>query len=242
MGQYYFIHSALPELKLGCPTKITFQDILQLFYDNFSHSDRLALDSLLTFLDLTNVYYYLTNQPLDPKGRLSVSEIEDSLVTFDHFPSYLVSYLQKYTEDKTRIQNFSEVYLAYFQQESVNSSEFMRNYLKFERNLRLYLAKMRAVRFGRKDLIPSSNEEHLVIDEFEELKRVLLQVEGSPLEEYQIIQKYRFDALQTIADRYSFDASGLFAYLMQWLIVEEDIGLDEEQGTRTIQKLLEVSA
>lgn len=242
MGQYYFIHSALPELKLGCPTKITFQEIVQLFYDNLSNYDLGVLRSLLTIIDLTNVYYYLTNQPLDPRGKLSLSEIEESLLTFIYFPTYLISYLKKYTERNARIQNFSEVYVDYFQQESVNSSEFMRNYLKFEMNLRLYLAKMRATRIGKEYSISTLDEQYTVLDQFQELKRDLLQAVDNPLEEYQIIQKYRFDALQNIADTHSFSADGLFAYMMQWLIVEDERCLEEERGNQTIQKLLEASA
>lgn len=242
MGQYYFIHSALPELKLGCPTKITFQEIVQLFYDNLSSHDLVVMRSLLTIIDLTNVYYYFTNQPLDPRGRLSLLEIEESLLTFAHFPPYLATYLEKYTETDRRIQNFSEVYVDYFQQELVNSSEFMRNYLKFEMNLRLYLAKMRSTRFGKEYSISTLQEEYIVLDQFQELKRDLLQVLGNPLEEYQIIQKYRFDALQNMADTHSFNADGLFAYMMQYLIVEDDRSLDEESGNQKIQKLLEASA
>lgn len=242
MGQYYFIHSALPELKLGCPTRITFQEIVQLFYDNLSSYDLMVLRSLLTIIDLTNVYYYFTNQPLDPRGKLSLSEIEESLLTFAHFPPYFITYLEKYTETNARIQNFSEVYVDYFQQESVNSSEFMRNYLKFEMNLRLYLAKMRSTRFGKEYSISTLQEEYTVLDQFHELERDLLQVVGNPLKEYQIIQKYRFDVLQNMTDSHSFNADGLFAYIMEYLIVEDDRCLDEESGNQTIQKLLEASA
>lgn len=240
MGQYYFIHSALPELKLGCPTKITFQELIQLFHDNFSNRDLVVLRSLLTIIDLTNVYYYFTNQPLDPKGRLSLSEIEESLLTFTDFPVYLVCYLEKYSELEARIKNFSEVYLDYFQQESVNSPEFLRNYLKFEMNLRLYLAEIRAKRFGKEDSLSTVHKNYA--DQFQELKRDLSQVVGNPLEEYQIIQKYRFDTLQNMADKHLFGADGLFAYVMQWLIVEEDSCLEPARGKQRIQKLLEASA
>ncbi|MGL4348183.1 MAG: DUF2764 family protein [Chlamydiales bacterium] len=242
MGQYYFIHSALPELKLGCPTRITFPEMMQLFCDNLSDFDLSLAHNLLTIIDLTNVYYYLTNQTLDPRGRLSLSEIEESLLTLTHFPQYLISYLEKYTDAKARIENFSEVYLAYFQLESVNSSGFMRNYLKFEMNLRIYLAKVRATRFRKEYSITISDDEYPIMDQFEDLGNALLQVRGNPLEEYQIIQKYRFDALQNMAEVRSFGINGLFAYMMQWLIIEDDSSLDERQGKQTIQKLLEVSA
>lgn len=242
MGQYYFIHSALPELKLGCPTSITFPEMMQLFRDNISDTDLSQVHSLLTIIDLTNIYYYLTNQPLDPRGRLSLSEIEESLLTLIHFPQYLISYLTKYTETKVRIQNFSEVYLDYFQMESVNSSGFMRNYLKFEMNLRLYLAQIRATRFGREVPIAISNDDYAAMDPFEDIGRALLQVEGKPLEEYQIVQQYRFDTLQNMLEAKSFGIDGLLAYMMQLLIIEDDNVLHEERGKQTIEKLLEARA
>lgn len=242
MGQYYFIHSALPELKLGCPTSITFLEIMQLFCDNLSNRDLSKVHSLRTIIDLTNVYYYLANQPLDPRGRLSVAEIEESLLTLTHFPQYLISYLTKYTETKVRIENFSEVYLDYFQLESVNSSGFIRNYLQFEMNLRLYLAIRRATRFGKECALPISEDDYAAMEHFEDLGRALLQAEGKPLEEYQIIQQYRFDTLQNMAEATVFGIDGLLAYMMQLLIVEDDSVLQEARGKQTIEKLLEASA
>lgn len=242
MGQYYFIHSALPELKLGCPTSITFLEIMQLFCDNLSDRDLSKVDSLRTIIDLTNVYYYLSNQPLDLRGRLSVAEIEESLLTLTHFPQYLISYLTKYTETKVRIENFSEVYLDYFQLESVNSSGFIRNYLQFEMNLRLYLAIRRATRFGKECVLPISEDDYGAMEHFEDLGRALLQAEGKPLEEYQIIQQYRFDTLQNMAEARVFGIDGLLAYMIQLLIVEDDSVLQEARGKQTIEKLLEASA
>lgn len=242
MGQYYFIHSALPELKLGCPTSITFLEMMQLFCENISDVDLSMIHTLLTIIDLTNVYYYLTNQPLDPRGRLSASEIEESLLTLTHFPQYLISYLTKHTEKNLRIQNFSEVYVDYFELESVNSSGFIQNYLKFERNLRLYLASKRAAKFGKECPIAISNDDYTATDHFEDIGRALLQVEGKPLEEYQIIQQYRFDTLQNMVEDTGFGIDGLLAYMMQFLIIEDDSVLEEERGKQTIEKLLEASA
>lgn len=241
MGQYYFIHSALPELKIGYLPSISFPELMQLFYDNLSALDISKVHSLLIIIDLTNVYYYLTGQPLDSRGLWASSEIEESLIELTGFPDYLISFLTKYTEPGERVQHFSEVYLDYFQVQSVNSSGFVRKYVEFERNLRLYLAMNRAEKFGREYISPISDDEN-TYDQFEDLKIFLLQVEGSPLEEYQIIQQYRINFLKDMSRAKAFGIDGLLAYVMQLLIIEDDNVLHEIQGQQTIDKLLEASA
>lgn len=241
MGQYYFIHSTLPELKIGYLPSISFTELTQLFSDNLSALDLSKVHSLLTIIDLTNVYYYLTGQPLDSRGLWTRWEIEESLMELTRFPNYLISFLTRYTEHVERVQHFSEVYLDYFQAESVNSSGFVRKYMEFEMNLRLYLATNRAEKFGREYISPTSDDEN-TYDQFEDLKISLLQVEGSPLEEYQIIQQYRINFFQDICSAKAFGIDGLLAYMMQLLIIEDDNILHEIQGQQTINKLLEASA
>lgn len=241
MGQYYFIHSALPELKIGYPPNISFCELMQLFYDNLSTVDISKVHSLLTIIDLTNVYYYLSGQPLDSRGLLTPSEIEESVSELTRFPEYLITFLIRYTEPSERVQHFSEVYLDYFQGESVNSSGFVQKYMTFEMSLRLYLATNRAKKFGKEYISPISDDE-VDYDQFEDLNVSLLQVEGSPLEEYQIIQQYRLNFLKDISSVKAFGIDGLLAYMMQLLIIEDDDVLNEMQGQQTIDKLLEASA
>lgn len=241
MEQYYFIHAALPELEVGYLPAISFIELMQLFYDNLSTSDMSKVHSLLTFIDITNVYHYLTKQPLDSRGILTLSEIEESLSELTRFPEYLTSFLTKYTEHGQRIEHFSEVYLDYFQAESVNFSGFVRKYMEFEMNLRLYLAPDRAKNLGKEYKSPISDNK-ITYDQFEDLKISLLQVKGSPLEEYQIIRQYRINFLKEISRAKAFGIDGLLAYMMQFLIIEDDNVLDETQGQQTMDKLLEVSA
>lgn len=241
MGQYYFIHSALPELKIGYLPGISFSELMQLFYDNLSALDISKVHSLLRIIDLTNVYYYLADQPLDSRGLWAPSEIEESLIELTRFPDYLISFLTRYTEDGERMQHFSEVYLDYFQVESVNSSRFVRKYIEFERNLRLYLAMNRAKKLGREHISPISDDEN-TYDQFADLEISLLQVKGSPLEEYEIIQQYRINFLKDMSIVKAFGIDGLLAYMMQLLIIEDDNALHEIQGQQTIDKLLEASA
>lgn len=241
MEQYYFIHSALPEIKIGYLPAISFLELMQLFYDNLSTFDISKVHRLLTIIDLTNVYYYLTNQPLDSRGLLTLSEIEESLIELIRFPEYLISFLTRYTELSERVEHFSEVYLDYFQVESVNSSEFLRKYMEFEMNLRLYLVPNRAKKLGKEYKSPISDDE-VTYDQFEDLKISLLQVEGNPLEEYQIIQQYRVNFLKDISRTKAFGIDGLLAYMMQLLIIEDDNLLHELQGQQTIDNLLGASA
>lgn len=241
MEQYYFIHSALPELKIGHLPDISFLELMQLFYDNLSTSDISKTHSLLRIIDLTNVYYYLTGQPLDSRGILTPLEIEESLIEGNGFPDYLISFLTEYTERGERVEHFSEVYLDYFQAESVNSSGFVRKYMEFEMNLRLYLALNRAKNLNKEYKSPISNDE-IAYDQFEDLKISLLQVKGSPLEEYQIIQQYRINFLEETSGTTAFGIDGLLAYMMQLLVIEDDNLLHEMQGQQTMNKLLEASA
>lgn len=241
MAQYYFIHSALPELKIGYLPGISFSELMQLFSDNLSALDISKVHNLLTIIDLTNVYYYLTGQPLDSRGLWAPSEIEESLIELTGFPDYLISFLIRYTEQGERVEHFSEVYLDYFQVESVNFSKFVRKYMEFERNLRLYLAMNRAEKSGREYISPISDDEN-TYDQFEDLKISLLQVEGSPLEEYQVIQQYRINFLKDMYRAKAFGIDGLLAYMMQLLIIEDHNVLHEIQGQQTMDKLLEASA
>ena len=214
---------------------------MELFYDNLSALDIGKVHRLLTIIDLTNVYYCLTDQPLDSRGLWALSEIKESLIELTRFPEYLISFLARYTELGQRVEHFPEVYLDYFQVESVNSSGFVRKYMEFEMNLRLYLATNRAKKFGKEYKSPISDDE-TIHNQFEDLNIALLQVEDSPLEEYQIIQQYRINFLNDMSRAKAFGIDGLLAYMMQLLIIEDDNVLHEKQGQQTVDKLLEASA
>ena len=108
-------------------------------------------------------------------------------------------------------------------------------------NLRLYLATNRAKKFGKEYKSPISDDE-TIHNQFEDLNIALLQVEDSPLEEYQIIQQYRINFLNDMSRAKAFGIDGLLAYMMQLLIIEDDNVLHEKQGQQTVDKLLEASA
>lgn len=146
---YYFLASRLPPLAIGEVPEITWEEFLFLLDANLTPSDRYWVNLLRFYFDLENIRHFWLEEELDPLGRLNALELEEALLTGEGFPEYVYTYLEQYPEQEDRLKNFSWLIASFYRENLRNAPQFLLDYMKMERSLRLVLVAFRAKRMGR---------------------------------------------------------------------------------------------
>ena len=254
MKGYFFVITALPALNVGLKPEINFQALLELFEENLTSSDLKKVYALRQYIDFCNVERFLKGEPLDRKGNLNEKEFEEALLNQEILPKYLFDFLNEFDTKEEQLQHFPRVYALYYKESKQKYRGFLRKYLAFERRLRLVLTGYRCKKLGL-DLLEQLQYEDLNDDlvmeilaqkdhpqfefpfEFLDLQELLEGVSDDPLDQYQMILRYRFEKIGelTIDEHFSIDL--LLSYMVQLIILEEYYDLDERKGEALLNQL-----
>ncbi|MDR2942200.1 MAG: DUF2764 domain-containing protein [Treponema sp.] len=105
---------------------------------------------------------------------------------------------------------------------------FIDNWREWERSLRLNLAKNRAIKLKRDNLSALEPPFYPVDAVTSALKSVNADI--SPLEGETLIDKARWNAIDTFAGNDYFDRNSVFAYFLKLMLIERRVSFNAERG------------
>lgn len=253
MHNYYFVAPSLPPLILGERPEITFEELMYRLQLNLSKEDLEKVATIRRMIDLQNIRDLYLQKPLDPRGNLNEKELDEALLIQDFLPEYVFDFLGQFEETKEKARHYSGLLARYFREEIEKSTGFLKNFLVFERELRLVLTALRAKKLHRdlarelqfEDftdpmvahiLAQKDIEDYVPPLEFQDLKEQLQLHENNPWEQYRIIMKYEFDHIDEMTGYPLFSLDWILGYVARLLLVEKWLELDEIQAKEVLER------
>lgn len=252
MHNYYFVAASLPPLVLGEPPDITFEELEYRLSVNLSKDDLKKVAILRRYIDLCNLRYILLEKPIDPKGNLTEKELDEALLVKDFLPEYVLDFFDAYETKELRIQYFHRLISNYFSKEVVGQSGFLKEYLTFERELRLVLLAIRAKKLDRdpaRELQFEDFADPLVAQilaqkdakdfdpppEYRDIKEKLHSCGDDPWQQMRTVEEYRFNKIEILSGYPLFSLDWILGYVARLLIVEQWNLLNFEEGKSKLQ-------
>lgn len=252
---YYFIAASLPELQVGYPPELTFQQFEQLLKDNMMKEDYAQAEVIRRYYDIQNIRRFWRGKPLDARGNLNENELEDSLLTQMGLPEYVFRFMEKYETQESRLHHFPELIETYFSREQERVTGFLAWLLEFEREWRLVLLGFRAKELGRDlahELQYEDPNDEIVAQilaqkdaktyeppsRYEGLKVLFEEHADDPLALHKALSEYRFEKLEEAYGVAVFSIDRILAYMAQLIIVERWLELDKKQGLEIVDQIV----
>ncbi len=252
---YFFLGSLLPPLRLDIDLDYGFEELLTLFKDNLSKKDFLQVKKIQAFIDLKNVEKLLRKETLDPRGNLNEKELNEALVTEMALPDYFFEFLESYENTSDQIAFFSKVYVLFFKEMEEKEKGFLHDYFNFERIYRLLMVGVRSKQLKQditkqlqfEDfcdplvayLIAQKESAHFEFPlEYQELDQQLKQVKKNPLDQYELLMKYRFNYLQEKIQDRPFSLDYALGYLLQFMLIQDWNLLSDKKGHERLNEIV----
>lgn len=259
MPEYYFVGSLLPDLQIGHPVEITFEEFDQLLRLNLSDKDYAKTKVLRRFWDIENLRSYWKKEPIDPRSNLNETEIEDALLETERLPAYIHDFLERHESDDERLKYFPELMSAYFREESKKADGFLKELLEFQREVRLVLVAFRAKKMGRQleaelqfedpedpfilQLLAYKDASHFEPPEkYEALKTIFQEHSDSPMAVHQALCEYIFQSIDRMVGFGPFTINRILGYLVQLSLVEKWLELDKIKGIEIVDRFVKEKA
>lgn len=258
MRQYYFLATALPDLQLGTPPEISFDDFNNLITENLSLGDFAKTVVIRRFYDILNLRSFWKGEELDARGNLDPKELEEAMLSRQDLPDYVFEFLEAYDSIESRLNHFPELVSAYFRNEAKNAHGFLEKYLTFEHDWRLVFTGLRAKLLDRdviKELQFEDPSDDIVAqilaqkdaknfvppDGYEDLKVIFNEHANAPLDLYKAICEYRFHHVADMLGTDVFSIDYILGFMVQLITAEKWIELDQQKGMEVIKKVMQFS-
>lgn len=252
---YYFLASLLSDLQIGLPPEIDFAELSHLFTANLTSRDYEKVTVVRRYYDIQNIRSFLREEPLSSRSNYSDKELEEALLTKSGLPDYVFDFLERYDTKESRLYYFASLIASYFREESRRADGFLKEYLTFERELRLVTTALRAKKLGRDLLVELQFEDpgdDLVADiiaqkdakeyeppeRFLELKALFEREEQHPFELHKAIAEFQFAKVDELLGIDFFTINRLLAYLVQLIAVEKWLELDKKKGMQIVDTIV----
>jgi len=245
----------LPDMQIGYPPDIGFNAFQFVLKTNLAPEDYAMTRVIRRYYDIQNIRFFWHKEELDPRGHFNENELEEALLTYTGFPEYVYEFLEKYEHLEERLQYFSALVEAYFQNEIEAADGFLKEYLTFEREWRLVLTGFRAKIMGRdlaKELQFEDPYDEIVAQimaqkdaksyeppsRYSDLKALFEQHRDAPLKLHKALCEYRFRKVEKMYGIDVFSISRILAYMAQLIIVEKWLELDKKKGLQVVEAIV----
>ncbi len=256
MARYFYLVTALPVLQIGSPPDLSLQEITFLLETNLSRADLAQVYRVKYFMDIENIRSFWSGFPLNHEGNFDAASLEEALAGRTGLPAYVYDYMDRYENKEDRLKHFASLLSACFREEIARSNGFMRRMLKTEREQRLVIAALRAKIQGRDPLYEFQYEDSgdpLVAqilaqkdakaydppEEYQELRSLHEQHREDPLELQKALTEYRFRKIDELVGLEVFTLDRVLAYIFQWILVEQWILLDRNDGRQIVNTIIQ---
>lgn len=247
MANYYFLAASLPPLVLGEKPDLTFDELICRADINLEKRDLEKTVVFRRFIDLMNIRALLLEDGIDSRGNLSEKELDQALLLKEGLPEYVFEFLDKFESPQQKLRFFPGLMAAYYREEIVGQSGFLKDYLEFERSWRLVLLGIKAKELGRdltEELQFEDLKDPLVMDllaqkdsftydpppEFVSLKEKYLACGPDPFMQFKEVAKWRFQQIEELVEEPLFSIDWILSYMARLLIVEQWNELDPAKG------------
>lgn len=256
MARYYFLGSLLPPLELGKKPDLSFDSFLEHAKDNLTDQDMNQLAVVRRYIDIQNLRAFWQEKPLDKHGNFySEKQFEEALFTEEGFPSYVFEFLETYDTLEKRLELFPMLVASFFQEEIQRAKSYLKEYLIFERELRLVLVGFRAkivnrdVSYELRHENPADPVVAQIIAQkdsevyeppigYEDLKEIFQNLSSSPLELHRAISQYRLDRYDSLMDYDVFDIDHILCYMVKLIVVENWLQLSQDAGLEILDRII----
>lgn len=211
------------------------------------------------YIDIENIRLFWLNRPLDLYGTLDSTSLEEALATKSGLPHYVYAFLDRYSTVEERLDHFPALVSAFFQREQETSSGFLSHFFAQERAVRLVLTALRAKKYGRDlmhELRYEDPEDDLVVqiltqkdaksyvppEQYESLSKIFHQYADAPLDLHKALLEQRFVMMETLIGLQIFTIDRILAYQYQLFLVHRWQWMDQREGEKAVQKLLNAGA
>lgn len=252
---YYFLATAVPPVQFGMQPEMDFEELQWLMQLNLSKEDAAKVEVVRRYYDIQNIRAFWKGDKLDPHGSLNEVDLEESLLEEENLPDYVFDFMRRYDSSENRLEHFPELIAAFFREESVHATGLLKEYLTFERDLRLVLTGYRAKQLGRdlaQELQYEDPDEDLVAqilaqkdakgfvfpNGFQDLQQLLETHMNDPLGMHKALSEYRIKKLESFAGVELFSVDRILGYMLRLILAEKWIGLDKKVGLEVADRAL----
>jgi hypothetical protein len=256
MTKYYFLAIVLPPLSLDTPPDISFTELSQLLEDNLTQRDYEKTMIVRRFFDISNLRALWVGEPLDTRGTMAASDLEEAWMNRAGLPEYVYDFLEMYTKKEDRLRHFPLLWRQFFKSAAQIKDPFLQHYLHFEREIRLLTAVYRAKKLqwdSNVELQYEDPEEEFIAqliaqkenpsqefpEKYKELQLLLQTYEKDPLSLQKALDIYRLETIeQLVFTTDSFSIERILAYLVKLIIIEKWFTIDKVKGSQIIDLTL----
>ena len=256
-SNYYFLGTVLPPLQIGATPDIDFNEFITLLKENLSDDDLEKVKHVRWFSDIENIRAFWKKDTLDYWGNLDVNQSEQCLIEREGkaLPKYVYDFLDAHEGLEQRLKYFPQLVSQYFNEEISHSNGFYKEYMIFERDLRLTIVAFRARKLGKNLLteLQFEDPEDTVVAQliaqkdaknfeppvgFEDLNRILQEHYHSPLELHKALYEYRFNRIDDMLGFDTFSIDRILGYLVQYIMVDKWLLLDRKKGIEIVDSIV----
>lgn len=256
MAGYYFLIPSFPELRIGTPPEISWDELMFLLSSNLSQEDYAKVQVMRSYFDLENLRSFWAGFPIHRFGNFDEVELEQALQVRSGLPNYVYNYMDRFDSKEDRLRHFSALLGEYYNTEIKQSSGFIKKMFSIERDIRLILTAFRAKALERdilSELQFEDPQDPLVADilaqkdaksydppeAYQELKALYERHREAPLELQKALLQYRFHKVLELTGLKLFSLECVLSYVFQWILVEKWNILDQEKGKKIINSILQ---
>lgn len=257
MGYMYIIGST-PNLEFDAKPDISTDELYLLLKMNLKASELEPFKVLKRWIDLANLYkIFEESEYFDPRGNYVKATLNEYIESQEELPSYVLEYLEEYEKDEDRKKHFAKLIARYFQVERKKAKGALAEFLKFENEWRILVAAYRAKK-SEKSIADKLKYEDLsdpIVQiaiaqsdapgpfefpfEYEQLDTELKNTGPNPTKQMRALAKFRFDFYKDMGADFPFRLRQIMAYLMQLFVLEDLFALNEIEGKKQLEKLME---
>jgi len=251
---YYFLACSLPNISISQKPDLTFEELKNMIYLNFQEDDLRCFELFLKFIDLNNFRLFWQNKEIDPRGSLSVSDLEDYTLSKYGIFDFVSDFLEMYETVEERLRNFTFLLVKFFDKVFQEQKGFLHKYFKLEKLIRLNLTALRSKKI-KKDIVyelkfEDLSDEYVVYiltqkdqdnfeptKEFEEIKNIYLNNIDDPKKMNLELLKFKYDKMIDFFEEKPFTKDQIIAYAILLYMIENYYKLDIEEGIKIAQNL-----
>ena len=252
MTKYYFLMCALPKLEIKRNPDMYFEEFDLLLDLNLTDRDKEKLKEFRTYIDIQNIKAFWQKKPLNKKGNLTSSQMEEALLVKDFLPGYVFDYMNKYSSMDERIKFFPDLLAKYFADQITNQKGFLKKYFLFEKESRLILTALRAKKyhfdiakqlqfedfydfFVAYILAQKDAEEFIPPDEYQTLKGIFQNNVNNPAELDELFLEYKFTNILKLMEEKPFTIDQILAYTALYYLILDHMNNKKEEGMQALE-------
>lgn len=256
MKGYFFLVTSLPQLHLGNPPDISWDELTFLLTSNLDKSDYNQVKALRLYYDLENIRSFWSGFPLSRFGNFNEVDLEQALVTRLGLPNYVYDFMARYDSKEERLKHFSLLFEKYFEEQLHASGWFLTQVFKMVRDVKVILTALRAKTLGKDLLVElqfQDPQDSLIADilaqkdaksydppeEYQEVKHLYETHAESPLELQKALLQYQFRKVDELTGLQVFTLDTVLSYVYRWILVERWSDLDQQKGKEIINSIVQ---